>query len=163
MAPSLLLLEASEMFMKNSMSKKASLIIAFVPFALLTACGMMGLSGTYNVTQQGGQFQQNPACSQITMTINQSGNQINGQGQNQCFTQTLQGMSSSNGQASVTLTVNSSGGGQTNWMPNMWNSGGMGCTYQGMLMISGNTLSGSLNPAGNCMGQGAITLNGNRI
>jgi hypothetical protein len=149
--------------MSYSKNKKRSLFVSILPVIVLAACGMAGMSGTYNVTQQGGQFQQNPACSQITMNINQSGGQITGQGQNQCFTQTLQGMSSANGQASVTLTVNPSGGGQTNWMPNMWNMNGMGCTYQGMLMISGNTISGSLNPMGNCSGQGAITLNGNRI
>ncbi|MBU6153511.1 MAG: hypothetical protein KGP28_04340 [Bdellovibrionales bacterium] len=146
------------------MSKKLSVFFTAASVFALTACGMMGMSGTYNVTQQGGQFQQNPACSQIMMNINQSGGQITGQGQNQCFSQTLQGTASANGQANVTLIVNSSMSGQTNWMPNNnWNTGSMGCTYQGMLIISGNTISGSLNPTGNCMGQGMITLNGNRI
>lgn len=160
--------------MMSFMNKKGSLFSALVPAFLLVGCGMMGLSGSYNVTQQGGQFQQNPACSQIMLSITQSGNQISGQGQNQCFTQTLQGTSANNGQANVTLTLMPSGSGQTNWMNspgntyNPYNSGfqnmgGMGCTYQGMLIISGNTISGSLNPTGNCMNQGMITLNGTRI
>jgi|GEM_PF-6836084 len=160
--------------------------------SILAACGT-GLTGTYNLTQQGGQFQQNPACSQISLSVNESGGQITGQGRNSCFTETIQGTSSGNGQANVTLMVmsggsaNGLGNSQTGYYPNSYypntyspytnygpynnygsysnpymNSGGMGCTYQGLLMVSGNTISGSLNPTGNCIGQGMITLNGTR-
>ena len=149
----------------NSKFLSAALMLSL--FAL-SACGTR-FTGTYNLTQQGGQFQSNPACSQITLSINENSNQISGQGQNQCFTETLQGTMSSSGQANVTLSVYSSSmGGQTNWTngynPNnsYQNAGGMGCSYQGMLTISGNTITGSLSPTGNCMGQGMITINGTR-
>ena len=157
----------------NQFFKFLTVLIAII---FVSACGTR-FTGTYNLTQQGGQFQQNAGCSQITLSINESGNQITGQGQNQCFSETLQGTTSSNGQAQVTLMVYSGGSGQTNftgypsnnYYPNNYypsnfyqNSGGMGCAYQGILTISGNTVTGSLNPTGNCVGQGSITLNGTK-
>jgi len=155
--------------MKNFMNSKVLSAALMLLVFTLSACGTK-FSGTYNLTQQGGQFQSNPSCSQITLSINESSSQLSGQGQNQCFTETLQGTTSSSGQANVTLMVYSSGmGGQTGYPGNTYypnnyyqNSGGMGCSYQGMLTISGNTITGSLSPTGNCMGQGMITINGTR-
>ena len=143
----------------NSISKIQRLLI--LPAALfavmLSGCGSK-FTGTYALTQQGGQFSSMQGCSQINLSINESGGQLSGFGQNQCFSEQISG-TSSGGQANVTLTIQPAGsaGGYTGY-----GASGM-CAYQGVLTISGNSVSGTLMPVsqsggfGNCSGQLMIT------
>ncbi len=142
---------------------------AFLLLAL-TACGAR-MNGTYTLNQQGTLIQSRSVggqnCSQITLAVQESGSMISGQGQNACFTQTLQGQTS-NGQASVTITISTGGAGNVgmnNFGYNGFNTSG-GCSYQGTLSFSGNTISGTLNPVnsaynvGDCAG--TLTVSGAR-
>ena len=153
----------------NSMSKIQRLLI--LPAALfavmLSGCGSK-FTGTYALTQQGGQFSSMQGCSQINLSINESGGQLSGFGQNQCFSEQISG-TSSGGQANVTLTIQPAGsaGGNTGYGNTGYGNTGYGasgmCAYQGMLTISGNSVSGTLMPVsqsggfGNCSGQLMIT------
>lgn len=135
--------------------------LLILPLLALTACGAR-MNVTYTLNQQGTLIQSRSVggqnCSQITLSVQDSGSMISGQGQNACFTQTIQGQTS-NGQASVTVTFSAAGAGTGGY-----NTGG--CSYQGILTFSGNSISGTLNPAnsafnvGDCAG--TISLNGVR-
>jgi hypothetical protein len=139
-------------------------------FFFLSACGAR-FNGSYTLNQQGQLIQSRSVsgqnCSQIVLSINESSSTISGQGQNPCFTETIQGQTS-NGQASVMVTISPNGSG--NMALNGYNTYGSGatggCSYQGMLTLSGNSISGTLNPVnsaynvGDC--SGTITLSGTR-
>jgi hypothetical protein len=134
-------------------------------------CGMQGTS-VYNLTQSGAQFS-SAQCSTIRLSINESSSQISGSGSNPCFNQTLSGTRTTNGQMNVTLSlipVNSGTGTYGQAGSGMYGYGGMygasstNCTYQGVLMVSGNSIQGVLNPVSSygygCLG--SITINGTR-
>lgn len=128
--------------------------------AILMGCGSK-VTGTWTVTQQGGAFSTgNPACAQITLNMQENGNNINGNGSNACGTETLIG-TISNGVITVTsLTfIPSTGGGASQYGYNSYgnNSYGMNYTYQGTLTISGNTITGQLTGNG-----GQVIVNGTK-
>jgi hypothetical protein len=143
---------------------------------MVTACGSK-FTGTYSLNQQGAQFSSMQGCSLINLSMNESSGQLSGWGQNQCFQEQISG-SSSGGQANVTLTVMPASSGMNSGMNNGMNNGfnngfnnfgyqGYGssgmCSYQGVLTISGNSVTGTLMPVsqtsgfGNCSGQVFIT------
>ncbi|NDG83724.1 MAG: hypothetical protein EBX52_01640 [Proteobacteria bacterium] len=151
-------------------SKRFSIALTAAFAFVLFGCGSK-FTGTYALNQQGAQFSSMQGCSQINLSINDSGGQLSGYGQNQCFSEQISG-TSSGGQANVTLTVQPAGsaGGYTGYGNgynngygyNGYGSSGM-CAYQGVLTISGNSVSGTLMPVsqsggfGNCSGQVMIT------
>ena len=147
-------------------SKTVSVALSLVMTWMVTACGSK-FTGTYNLSQQGAQFSAMQGCSQISLSMNDSSGQLSGWGQNQCFQEQISG-SSSGGQANVTLTVMPVSSGMNTGMNNgFYNLGYQGasgmCSYQGVLTISGSTVTGTLMPVsqtsgfGNCSGQVFIT------
>ena len=143
------------------MSSALFLSLWITSLAVLSACGAR-LNGTYTLNQQGALIQSRSVggqnCSQITLAVQDTGAMISGQGQNACFTQTIQGQITS-GQASVVVTISP--------LAQSYGTGGTGgCSYQGSLNFSGNSISGTLSSAnssynmGDCTG--TLSLNGVR-
>ena len=127
-------------------------------------CGQRSTS-IYTLNQTGAAIS-SAQCSSIRLSVNESSGQISGSGSNPCYTQTLVGSTSSNGQMSVTLSfipVASAQSGYGQYGYSMY-GGGSNCSYQGVLMVSGNAISGVLNPVstyGYGCG-GSIMINGTR-
>jgi hypothetical protein len=134
-------------------------------------CGMRS-NTVYNLNQTGAQFS-NAQCSSIRLAVNESGGQISGTGSNPCFTQTLTGSLTSNGQMNVTLSLIPAASANQAYNPasaGMYGGNGgmfgasMNCSYQGVLTLSGNTIQGVLNPVSSfgygCLG--SISINGTR-
>jgi hypothetical protein len=148
--------------------------LMFLTLLSAIGCGMQGTS-VYNLTQSGAQFS-SAQCSTIRLSVNEAGNQISGSGSNPCFNQTLSGTRTANGQVNVTLSLIPVTGGANAFGQQgagMFGGGMFGggmsgsstnCTYQGILMMNGNTIQGTLNPASSfgygCLG--SITINGTR-
>jgi hypothetical protein len=135
-------------------------------------CGMQG-TNVYTLTQSGAQFS-SAQCSTIRLSVNESSSQISGSGSNPCFNQTLSGSRAANGQMNVTLSLvpvsgatsayGQAGGGMYGYGGGMYGATPTNCTYQGVLMVSGNSIQGVLNPVSSygygCLG--SITINGTR-
>src|ERR1035437_6367982 len=120
-------------------------IVCSVLAMTLTGCGA-AVTGTYSLNQVGSQFS-NPACSQISLAINESSGQVTGQGSNSCFTENLVGTDSTSGVIQVSqLTVMANPSGQTQG-GSYGNSYSGTCTYSGTLTVNGSSVSGTLNPA----------------
>jgi hypothetical protein len=134
-------------------------------------------TNVYTLTQSGAQFS-SAQCSTIRLSVNESSSQISGSGSNPCFNQTLSGTRAANGQMNVTLSLvpvsaatsayGQAGGGMYGYGGGMYGYGGgmygatpTNCTYQGVLMVSGNAIQGVLNPVSSygygCLG--SITIN----
>ena len=128
-------------------------------------CGMQGTS-VYNLTQSGAQFS-STQCSTIRLSVNESSSQISGSGSNPCFNQTLSGTRTANGQMNVTLSlipVSSAMSAYGQAGSGMYGAASTNCTYQGVLMVSGNSIQGVLNPISSygfgCLGR--LSINGTR-
>lgn len=159
------------------MKMKFEILKSMRPWMFLTlisgiGCGMQGTS-VYNLTQSGAQFS-NTQCSTIRLSVSESSNQISGSGSNPCFNQTLSGTRAANGQMNVTLSLipvsgatsayGQAGGGMYGYGGGMYGAAPTNCTYQGVLMVSGTSIQGVLNPSSSfgygCLG--SITINGTR-
>ncbi len=127
-------------------------------------CGMQN-SNVYNLTQSGAQFT-SAQCSTVRLTVSESNSQISGSGSNPCFNQTLSGTKAANGQMNVTLSLIpvTSATSSYGYGGGMYGASSTNCTYQGVLMVSGSSIQGVLNPVSSfgygCLG--SITINGTR-
>jgi hypothetical protein len=159
------------------MKMKFEFLKSLRPWMFLTllsgmGCGMQG-TNVYTLTQSGAQFS-SAQCSTIRLSVNESSSQISGSGSNPCFNQTLSGSRAANGQMNVTLSLvpvsgatsayGQAGGGMYGYGGGMYGATPTNCTYQGVLMVSGNSIQGVLNPVSSygygCLG--SITINGTR-
>ena len=126
------------------MLKQRTLFTSIIMAALTlgaVGCGSK-VGGTYTFNQTGNSV--NSACSSITLNLTSSSNQVNANGGNGQCTETLTGYDNGNGTITVqsltmTLMNNSNSNGYSN----------QSCIYTGMLNVSGNSVSGSLNSQSN--------------
>jgi hypothetical protein len=162
-----------------SHATRFSPVLAVLAVIALSGCGAK-FTGTYNLNQQG--LSTTQACSQIALSINDSGGQLTGMGQNQCYSEQITG-TSSNGQANVTLTVMPAGSagaysggyngygynnygysnyGYNNYGYNNYGYAAGGCAYQGLLTISGNSVTGTLMAMNSGCTSGQILITGTK-
>ena len=143
-----------------------SMSVLSLSLLALVGCGQK-VAGSYSLTQSGSQISSSvngaAACSAVTLPLTSNSSSVTATGSNSCYTESLTGVDSGNGvitNVSLSLVpVQTTGSSYTYYS----GAASVACIYTGTLTVTNNVVSGSLQPSGQCLGYGPLTINGTKL